>query len=40
MTTRPERQAAPLGDLRERDRLLASLTGQLDHHAHAVLGLG
>ncbi len=38
-----ERQPVVLGDLRERDRSSSPLAGspsQLDHHAHAVLGLG
>ena len=35
-----ERQAVVLGDLRQRNRVLAGSPSQLDHHAHAVLGLG
>ena len=35
-----ERQPVVLGDLRQRDRLLAGAPSELDHHAHAVLGLG
>ena len=35
-----QRQAVVLGDLGQRDRLLAGAPRQLDHHAHAVLGLG
>ena len=34
-----QRQAVVGGDLRERDRLLAGPPSELDHHAHAVLGL-
>jgi hypothetical protein len=35
-----ERQALVLGDLGQRDRLLAAAAGELDHHAHAVFGFG
>ncbi len=35
-----ERQPLVLGDLGERHRVVAAAPRELDHHAHAVLGLG
>ena len=35
-----ERQSVVLGYLGQRNRVIAGAPGQLDHHAHAVLGLG
>ena len=35
-----QRKAVVGGDLRQRDRILASTPSKLDHHTYAVLGLG
>jgi hypothetical protein len=35
-----ERKAALSSDLGQRHRLIVAAPSELDHHAHAVLGLG